>query len=73
MAKYDRIIITTRDLVNSQKVIVAIEIIPDPDWIRIRIGSGSGLDPDPDWIRIPIGSGSGSVFSLKCWIRICIK
>jgi hypothetical protein len=24
-------------------------------WIRIRIGSGSGLDPD--WIRIRIGSG----------------
>ncbi len=25
------------------------------------------------WIRIRIGPWSGSVFSLKCWIRICIK
>ncbi len=48
---------------------------PDPDWIRVRI-----LNPNPDpkgqneflviktldtdWIRI------GTVFSLKCWIRI---
>ncbi len=30
---------------------------------------------DPDWIRIriQIGSGPGSVFSLKCWIRIRMK
>jgi hypothetical protein len=26
-------------------------------WIRIRIGSGFGLDPDSDWIRTRIGSG----------------
>ncbi len=31
---------------------------PDPDWIRIRIGSG--LDPDPDWYSAYAGSGSGS-------------
>jgi hypothetical protein len=28
-----------------------------------------GLDPDLDWIRIRIGT----VFCLKCWIRIRIK
>ncbi len=27
----------------------------DPDWIWIRIGSGSGLDLDPDWIWNRIG------------------
>jgi hypothetical protein len=34
---------------------------PDPVWIRIRIGSGFGLDPDSDWIRIRIGSGFNRV------------
>jgi hypothetical protein len=27
----------------------------DPDWIRIRIGSGPVLDLDLYWIRIRIG------------------
>jgi hypothetical protein len=42
--------------VDWKKIILEIRVL-DPDWIRIRIGFGSGLDSDPDWIRIRIESG----------------